>query len=306
MALSIGVALLLASCAAMAPPPPPKPLLRVPAAATDVAAQLGAAEFAGRFAGVELKLEPSPGDRIGAWAQSLCAPGEGMGRIAAKHVLNAQTPKTVYVLSEPTAREAAEGATFRAAMKAAEVRVALSAVVQEGERDFSPALNRAAVDKPQLIFFAGKPEAASVFVEQMKRRRLDIPLLLADTHRRGSAVAGALTLTAVPPLALLPEAAPFVAAYQAKAGKTPDSPAACTYDATRAWLAAAEAARAARGGALPSVDEVEAQRAAVKFAGATGPVAFTAQGAAAVQRYAVIRPGSAVPELLERIDERLP
>lgn len=277
-ALLIGFALLLAACAAMAPQPPAKPLLRVPVAATDIAAQLAVEELAGRFLGVDLKLDASAGSGIDAWARKLCALPDGLGRIAAKHVLSGPAPKTVYVLSETTAREAAAGETFRAAMQAAGVRVALATVVHEGERDFSPALNRAAVDKPGLIFFAGKPEVAALFLQQLKERRLDTPLLLADSHGRGGAIPGAATLTAVPPLALLPEATTFVSAYQTKAGRAPDWPAACTYDATRAWLTAAAAARKARGGALPTAEEVEAQRAAVDFVGATGPVAFAAQG----------------------------
>lgn len=295
------VALLLSSCAGLAPSPPPKPVLRVPVSAGDIAARMAAEEFASRFPGIELQLDAGPGGNIEAWAQRLCASAEGLGRVAAKEVLAGQAPKTVYVLNETTARETAEASAFRSAMKAAGVRVALSTVVHEGERDFSPVLNRAAVDKPEIILFAGKPDAAAVLLQQLKERRLDIPLLLADTHRRGSAIAGAATLTAAPPLALVPEAAGFLAAYQAKAGRAPDWPAACTYDATRAWLSAAALARTARGGALPTADEVDAERARVDFAGASGPVAFTAQGQRKSQPYALLKLGPGGPERIKAI-----
>ncbi|CAG0999173.1 hypothetical protein BURK2_02876 [Burkholderiales bacterium] len=295
------VALLLTSCAAMAPSPPPKPVLRVPVSAGDLAAQMAVEEFASRFPGVALQLDAGVGSPIDAWAQKLCAPTEGLGRVAAKEVLAGAVPKTVYVLAEITAREAAEASVFRSAMKAAGVRVALSTVVHKGERDFSPALNRAAVDQPELILFAGKPDAAARFLQQLKGRRLDIPLLVADTHRQGSVIAGATTLTAVPPLALSPEAASFVTAYQAKAGRVPQWSAACTYDATRAWLLAAALARSARGGALPSGDEVEAERMAVNFAGATGPVAFTGQGQRQSQAYALLKLGPGGPERIKAI-----
>ncbi len=290
-ALTSGVALLLTSCAAMSPPPPAKPLLRVPVAAADVAARLAAEEFGKRYPELEIQLDSSAGSGIDGWAKALCAPADALGRMAAQYALNAQAPKTVYVLGETTAAESAETSALGAAMKAAGVRVALSTVVHEGERDFSPALNRAAVDRPELVFFVGKPEAATLFVEQLKVRRLDIPLLLVDTHRRGRVIAGATTLTAVPPLALLPQAASFLATYEARAGQAPQWPAACTYDATRAWLLAAARARTARGGALPSATEVEAQRINVNFAGATGPVAFTVEGQRKSQPYALLELG---------------
>ncbi len=300
-ALMSGVALLLTSCALVTPPPPAKPLLRVPVAAADIAAQLAAEEFAKRYPELEVQLDNRAGNDVDTWAQALCAPADGLGRVAAKEVLAGQAPKTVYVLSETTARESAEAMAFRSAMKAAGVRVALSTVVHEGERDFSPALNRAVVDKPEIVFFAGKPDTATVFLQQLKERRLDIPLLLADTHRRGSVIVGAATLTTAPPLAVLPEAASFVAAYQARARQAPQWPAACTYDATRAWLVAAALGRTARGGGLPSADEVDAQRGAVNFAGITGPVAFSAQGQRKSQAYALLKLGPGGPERTKAI-----
>lgn len=292
-------AVLLAGCAAVKAPVPAKPVLLVPSAAP-LAAQMAMEEMAASFPGVELRLEDRSVDRATRLAEALCEQGEGLGRSAAGFARDKLVKETLYVLAATDANAQRAGQEFSMTLKAAGRRVALSTVVQDGESDFSPILNRAAVDKPELMVFAGRAEAARSLRQHFQERRLETPMLFIDVSGEGEAIAGALTVSAAPPLASLPEAAGFAAKFLARSQRPADRAAMCAYDATRLWLSAAASAGVARAGSPASADEVWHRLPVVRLEGLSGKISFEPDGRPRLSAHFLLRPGLARAEPLDR------
>jgi branched-chain amino acid transport system substrate-binding protein len=235
-----------------------------------------------------------------AVANRICGRDDVQGPAGANYATDVLKAKRLYVINDKSAYGSGIAQAFEAAVKKNGATVVLSAGVDQNETDFSTILNRARIDKPDLIYYGGTYPQGGLLLKQMREKALSAAFLGGDGLDSGDLqkIAGAdnmrqayFTTTAVP-LAELPAAAKFAAAYKARFGKDPEVYSAYGYDAAHVIIEAVVAAAKAKGGNLPSRAEVAAAVRKVTFDGVTGHVAFNDRGDIAKAKYVVIAAGA--------------
>lgn len=229
-------------------------------------------------------------------ANRVCGRDDVQGPAAAEFMVNQLKAKKIYVMNDKTAYGSGLANEFEKAARKSGVKVLLSTGVDEKENDFSSVLNRAAIEKPDVIFFGGVYTQGGVLLKQMRQKRIESVLLGGDglDSAQLQVIAGAenvrkMYFTSVAmPLNQLPKAAPFLKKYQAKFKKEPDGFSVAAYDATHALLLATAESLKARAGKSWDRAEVAANIRKVNFDGLTGNIAFNQKGDLKTARYVVI------------------
>lgn len=232
-----------------------------------------------------------------AVANRVCGRDDVIGPAAAEFAVQNLGAKKVYVINDKTAYGQGVADAFEKAIKKMGVTVALSTGIDEKETDFSTILNRAAVEKPQVIFYGGIYTQGGLLIKQMRQKKVDAAWLAGDGVDSADLqkIAGAENMvktyfvTAGVPLGKLPEAQNFAKTYKAKFNKEPEGYSAYAYDAMHAMIQAIADASKAKGGAKPGRADVAAAVRKVSFKGLTGDIAFTEAGDIKLAKYAVVQ-----------------
>ncbi|HKX44634.1 MAG TPA: branched-chain amino acid ABC transporter substrate-binding protein [Burkholderiaceae bacterium] len=234
----------------------------------------------------------------------ICGRDDVQGPAGANYATDVLKAKRLYVINDKSAYGSGIAQAFEATVKKSGATVVLSTGVDQNETDFSSILNRARIDKPDLIYYGGTYPQGGLLLKQMRQKGVNAAFLGGDGLDSGDLqkIAGAenmrqafFTTTAVP-LAELPAAAKFAAAYKARFGKDPEVYSAYGYDSARVIITALAAAIKAKGGSLPTRAEVAAAVRKVTFDGVTGRIAFNERGDIAKAKYVVIAAGGAAEQ----------
>ena len=229
----------------------------------------------------------------------ICGRDDIQGPAGANYATGVLAAKKVYVINDKSAYGSGIASAFEETVKKNGATVVLATGVDQNETDFSAILNRARIDKPDLVYYGGTYPQGGLIIKQMRQKGLDAAFLGGDGLDSGDLqkIAGAenmtkayFTTTAVP-LAEMPASAAFAKAYKAKYGKDPEVYSAYGYDSARVLIEAIAAAAKAKGG-LPARADVAAEVRKVKLDGITGPIAFNSHGDIEKAKYVVIAAGT--------------
>ncbi|WP_181699505.1 branched-chain amino acid ABC transporter substrate-binding protein [Chthonobacter albigriseus] len=243
-------------------------------------------------------------DTTKAIANRICGRDDVQGPAGAAFAVETLKVTKIYVINDKTAYGSGLASAFEEAAKAAGVEVVLSTGVDEKETDFSSILNRARIDKPDLVYYGGMFPQGGLLIKQMRQKGLTSAFLGGDGLDSGELqnIAGAdnmkdvyFTTTGVP-ISELPAAAAFAKAYQEKFGKSPEGYSAYAYDSARIVIEAIAASIKAKGGEKPTRAEVAAAVRATELEGITGKVKFNANGDIVTANYVVVSVGATPAE----------
>jgi branched-chain amino acid transport system substrate-binding protein len=233
-------------------------------------------------------------------ANRVCGRDDVQGPAAAQFMVNHLKPKKIYVLNNKTTYGSGLAQEFEKEAKKKGINVVWSTGVDEKQNDFSSILNRAAIDKPEVIFFGGIFNQAGLLLKQMRQRHIDAYLLGGDglDSPELQTVAGAQNMyktyftTVAMPLNQLPRAKTFVENYKKQFKKEPDGFSVASYDAAHAMILATAESLKAHGGKSVDRAEIAANIRKVNFEGLLGPIAFDAKGDIKMARYVVVEAGT--------------
>jgi branched-chain amino acid transport system substrate-binding protein len=226
----------------------------------------------------------------------ICGRDDVQGPAGADFVVNSLKAKKIYVINDKTAYGEGLAQAFETRAKALGASIT-SIGVEVTERDFASILNRAAVDKPDVVYYAGLYDQGGPFLKQMRSRGLNMPYVGGDGLDGSDlqALGGPenmknvyFTTTAVP-LSSLPAAKRFAEKYNAKFNVQAEGYAAYGYDSGRVVVRGIAAALKASKGAKPTRAAVAQAIRAVKFTGITGPISFNARGDLPVAKYVIVQ-----------------
>ena len=176
----------------------------------------------------------------------------------------------------------------------------------EEKANFDALLTSVIATRPEVIFFGGIYDQASVFFKQAREKGYKGMFLTDDGYDSPEAVniggpalleGGGLYYTTVAgPARLYPGTAKFQADFKAKYGADPKPFAAQGYDSMAICLKGIEASAKQAGGTLPTRKAVvEAVRVLKDFPGITGTINFNGKGDLTMAKYFVIQVTSADP-----------
>lgn len=204
--------------------------------------------------------------------------------------------KKIYVLNDKTAYGQGIADAFSARAKELGATILVETGFDSKDTDFSSVLNRAAADKPDVIYFGAIYDQAGLLVKQAKQKGITAAFLGGDGWDGSDLqkIAGPENIknvyftTTSAPVSALPAAKRFGDRYKAKFGKDPEGYSAYGYDAARVVIQGISNAIKAANGAKPSREAVAKAIRAVKFNGITGRVDFNDRGDLKVAKYFVI------------------
>jgi branched-chain amino acid transport system substrate-binding protein len=234
----------------------------------------------------------------------VCGRDDVQGPAAAEFALKTLKAKTFYVLNDKTAYGSGLAKFFGDVIKAGGGTIMFDTGIDAAERDFSSVLNRAVVDKPDVIFYGGIYDQAGAMIKQIRQKSIT-SIFLGGDGLDGSdlqKLAGAENMkdvyftTTSAPVSALPAAKKFAQKYKAKFNKDPEGYSAYGYDAARVVIQAISSAIKAGNGAKPTREAVAKAVRTVKFNGVTGPIAFNDRGDPPVSKYVVIAAQSVYTE----------
>ena len=240
-------------------------------------------------------------DSTRAIANRICGRDDVQGPVGADFVSKSLKAKKVYVVNNKTTYGAGLAAAFEEAIKKSGAQVLYSAGVDDKETDFSVVLNRAAVDKPDAIYFGGYYEQFGLLIKQARQKKIESALISGDGVDSADLqkIAGAENMTKVyftstgVPISMLPAAKNFAQAYKNKFKKDPEGYSAYGYDSMRVVILGIADAIKTGGGKKPSREQVAAAVRRVNFDGLTGKIAFNSRGDIKAAKYVVVSAGPA-------------
>lgn len=218
------------------------------------------------------------------------------GPAAANFAFKTLGLKRAYVINDKTAYGSGFAAAFEKALTALGGEVVLSTGIDQKETDFSTILNRARIDKPDVIFYGGTYPQGGLVIKQIREKGLTAKFLGGDGLDSSDLqkIAGPENMTGVyftttsVPLSQLPAGKEFEAKYKAKFGREPEGYSAYGYDAAHAILAAIAAGLKADSSKMPERPTVAAEVRKVDFEGLTGHIVFNAKGDIKEAKYVVV------------------
>jgi branched-chain amino acid transport system substrate-binding protein len=228
----------------------------------------------------------------------VCGRDDVQGPAGAEFAVNTLKAKRVYVVNDKTAYGEGIAAAFSARAKALGAQVLAELGVESSERDFNSILNRAAIDKPDVIYFGAIYDQAAPFIKQARAKGVTATIMGGDGWDSSDlqALAGEGNMknvyftTTSAPISALPAARRFAERYKAKFNKDPEGYSAYGYDAARVVIQAIANALRDGKGAKPTRAAVAKAVRGVKFNGVTGAIAFNARGDLPVAKYVIIAP----------------
>jgi branched-chain amino acid transport system substrate-binding protein len=230
----------------------------------------------------------------------ICGRDDVQGPAGANYATDVLKAKRIYVINDKSAYGSGIAQAFEATVRKSGATVVLSTGVDQTETDFSSILNRARIDKPDLVYYGGTYPQGGLLLKQMRQKGVAAAFLGGDGLDSGDLqkIAGAenmtqafFTTTAVP-LTELPAAAKFASEYKTKFNKDPEVYSAYGYDSARVIIEGLVVAIKANHGNLPTRANVAAAVRKVTFDGVTGHIAFNDRGDIAKAKYVVIAAGS--------------
>ncbi len=237
--------------------------------------------------------------------------------IVAAQFANSKGKKTTYVIHDKTTYGQGIAEFYKREAEA----LGMQAVGFEGTEEkanFDSLLTPVIAANPEVIFFGGIYDQASVFFKQAREKGYQGMLLSDDGYDSPESIkiggaalldGGGLYYTTVAgPAKLYPGTAKFQEDFKAKYKADPKPFAAQGYDSMAICLKAIENAAKAAGNKLPTRQQVtDAVRALKDFPGITGTINFNAKGDLVSAKYFVIQVISADPAMWNdnKIDQTL-
>lgn len=225
--------------------------------------------------------------------------------VVAAEFAGKQGAKVVYVIHDKTAYGQGIAEFFN--RRAAELGMTVAGFEGTEEKaNFDAILTPLMAANPDLIFFGGIYDQASVFLKQAREKGFEGIFLSDDGYDSPEAVniageavvagGGTYYTTVAGPAKLYPGTAKYQVDFKAKYGADPKPFSAQGYDSMAICLKAIEDAAKAAGNKMPERAAVaQAVRALVDFPGITGTINFNSIGDLTVANYFVIQVASADP-----------
>jgi branched-chain amino acid transport system substrate-binding protein len=226
----------------------------------------------------------------------VCGRDDVQGPAGADFVVNTLKAKKVYIINDKTTYGEGLARAFTERLKGLGITPAFETGIESKELDFSTFLNRAAADKPEVIYFAGLYGQVGPFIKQARTKGVTAAIVGGDGYDSSDLqkLAGAENMknvyftTTSAPISSLPAAKRFADRYKAKFKVSPEGYSAYGYDAARVVIQGiADATRAAKG-AKPTREAVAKAVRGVKFAGVTGNVSFNERGDLPLATYVIV------------------
>jgi branched-chain amino acid transport system substrate-binding protein len=230
----------------------------------------------------------------------VCGRDDVQGVVGAEFAHGTIKAKTAYVIHDKTTYGQGVAEFFKADAEKKGIKI-LGFEGTEEKSNFDPILTPIKAKNPDLIYFGGIYEQGGPFFKQAREKGVKAKFLGPDgldssdlAKIAGKAVVGMHYTSVAGPVSVYPQAKQFADEYKKKFGKNPEPFAAQAYDATAIALKAIEAA--AKGGKVPSREEISAAVRKVKHTGITGAVEFDEKGDPKKALYFVLRVVSDNPE----------
>ena len=235
-----------------------------------------------------------------AIANRICGRDDVQGPVGADFVAKKLKAKKVYVVDNRTTYGTGLANAFQDALKKAGAQVVHTASVSDKETDFSALLDRAAADKPDVIYFGGYYEQYGILVKQARQRKVAAALVSGDGADSADLqkIAGAENMTKVyftstsVPINMLPAAKNFAKTYKDKFKKEPEGYSAYGYDSMRVVLQGIADAIKTNNGKKPGREQVAAAVRKVSIDGLTGKISFNSRGDIKAAKYVIISAGA--------------
>jgi branched-chain amino acid transport system substrate-binding protein len=230
----------------------------------------------------------------------VCGRDDVQGVVGGEFAHGTMKVKSVYVIHDKTAYGQGIADFFKADAEKKGIKVVGFEGTEE-KSNFDPIITPLKAKNPDLIYFGGIYEQAAPFFKQAREKGVKAKFLGPDgmdssdlTKIAGKAVVGMYYTSVAGPVSVYPQAKQFAEEYKKKFGKNPEPFAAQAYDATAILLKALETA--AKGGKLPTREEVSAAVRKVKHTGITGTIEFNDKGDPKTALYFVLQVASDNPE----------
>jgi branched-chain amino acid transport system substrate-binding protein len=224
---------------------------------------------------------PTVTDRNYLSVNRVCGRDDVQGGVGAEFA-KSKAWKTAYVIHDKTQYGQGVAEFFKADAEKKGIKVVGFEGTEE-KSNFDPILTPIKAKNPDVIYFGGIYDQAGPFFKQAREKGLKAHFFGPDgmdssdlAKIAGKAVVGMSYTTAAGPVKFYPKAAEFAKAYKDKFKKDPEPYAAEAYDATAIALKAIEAV--AKGGKVPSREQVAVAVRKTKHEGITGNIEFDDKG----------------------------
>src|SRR5438094_469242 len=229
----------------------------------------------------------------------VCGRDDVQGVVGSEFAHATMKAKSVYIIHDKTPYGQGVAEFFRDDAKKKGLKVVGFEGTEE-KSNFDPIITPIKAQNPDVIYFGGIYDQAAPFFKQAREKGVKGKFLGPDgmdssdlTKIAGKAVVGMYYTSAAGPASVLPKAKAFSEEFKKKFGKNPEPYAAEAYDAATIAIKAIEAA--AKGGKLPSREDVATAVRKAKLAGITGDIEFDAKGDRKKALYFVLQVASEDP-----------
>jgi branched-chain amino acid transport system substrate-binding protein len=243
---------------------------------------------------------PTVTDRGYPNVNRVCGRDDVQGVVGSEFAHGTMKAKTAYIIHDKTTYGQGVAEFFKADAEKKGIKI-LGFEGTEEKSNFEPIITPLKARNPDLIYFGGIYEQAAPFFKQAREKGVKAKFLGPDgldssdlTKIAGKAVVGMNYTSVAGPVSVYPQAKQFADEYKKKFGKNPEPFAAQAYDATAIALKAIEAA--AKGGKMPSREDVSKEVRKVKHTGITGAVEFDDKGDPKKALYFVLQVANDNPE----------
>jgi branched-chain amino acid transport system substrate-binding protein len=243
---------------------------------------------------------PTVTDRGYPNVNRVCGRDDVQGVVGSEFAHGTLKAKSVYIIHDKTTYGQGVAEFFKADAEKKGIKV-LGFEGTEEKSNFDPIITPLKAKNPDLIYFGGIYEQAAPFFKQAREKGVKGKFLGPDgldssdlVKIAGKSVVGMNYTSVAGPVSVYPQAKQFADEYKKKFGKNPEPFAAQAYDATVIALKGIEAA--AKGGKLPSREDVSAAVRKVKHTGITGAIEFNDRGDPKQALYFVLQVANDNPE----------
>jgi branched-chain amino acid transport system substrate-binding protein len=243
---------------------------------------------------------PTVTDRGYPNVNRVCGRDDVQGVVGSEFAHGSMKAKSAYIIHDKTTYGQGVAEFFKADAEKKGIKI-LGFEGTEEKSNFDPIITPLKAKNPDLIYFGGIYEQAAPFFKQAREKGVKAKFLGPDgldssdlTKIAGKAVVGMNYTSVAGPVSVYPQAKQFADEYKKKFGKNPEPFAAQAYDATAIALKGIEAA--AKGGKVPSREDVSKEVRKVKHTGITGAVEFDDKGDPKKALYFVLQVANDNPE----------